>query len=112
MMQYKTRKTYFYNFIDNKETITVKSKYKIYKMSDNDIRLASYFKGYSNIEILQAIQNDWYTDSLLSEYVSTYQLGNISIREYADNKQGVMIFFTPLEYVSSPVKQQGGNISA
>lgn len=111
-MQYKTRKTYFYNFIDNKETITVKSKYKIYKMSDNDIRLASYFKGYSNIEILQAIQNDWYTDSLLSEYVSTYQLGNISIRKYADNKQGVMIFFTPLEYVSSPVKKQGGNISA
>ena len=112
MMQYKTRKTYFYNFIENKETITVKSKYKIYKMSDNDIRLASYFKGYSNIEILQAIQNDWYTDSLLSEYVSTYQLGNISIRKYADNKQGVMIFFTPLEYVSSPVKKQGGNISA
>ena len=95
-MQYKTRKTYFYNFIENKETITVKSKYKIYKMSDNDIRLASYFKGYSNIEILQAIQNDWYTDSLLSEYVSAYQLGNISIREYEGNKQGVMIFFFPI----------------
>lgn len=104
-MQYKTRKTYFYNFIDNTETITVKSKYKIYKMSDDDIRLASYFKGYSNIEILQAIQNDWYTDSLLSEYVSTYQLGNISIREYADNKQGVMIFFTPLEYNSTQKAQ-------
>ena len=98
MMQYKNRKTYYYNFIEDKETITVKSKYKIYKMSDNDIRLASYFKGYSNIEILQAIQNDWYTDSLLSEYVSTYQLGNISIREYEGNKQGVMIFFTPLEF--------------
>lgn len=112
MMQYKTRKTYFYNFIDDKETITVKSKYKIYKMSDNDIRLASYFKGYSNIEILQAIQNDWYTDSLLSEYVSTYQLGNISIREYDGNKQGVMIFFSPLGYDASSVKQQGGNKSA
>lgn len=111
-MQYKTRKTYFYNFIDDKETITVKSKYKIYKMSDNDIRLASYFKGYSNIEILQAIQNDWYTDSLLSEYVSTYQLGNISIREYDGNKQGVMIFFSPLGYDASSVKQQGGNKSA
>ena len=111
-MQYKTRKTYFYNFIENKETITVKSKYKIYKMSDNDIRLASYFKGYSNIEILQAIQNDWYTDSLLSEYVSTYQLGNISIREYDGNKQGVMIFFSPLGYDASSVKQQGGNKSA
>lgn len=112
MMQYKTRKTYFYNFIENKETITVKSKYKIYKMSDNDIRLASYFKGYSNIEILQAIQNDWYTDSLLSEYVSAYQLGNISIREYEGNKQGVMIFFSPLGYDASSVKQQGGNKSA
>ena len=111
-MQYKTRKTYFYNFIENKETITVKSKYKIYKMSDNDIRLASYFKGYSNIEILQAIQNDWYTDSLLSEYVSAYQLGNISIREYEGNKQGVMIFFSPLGYDASSVKQQGGNKSA
>ena len=111
-MQYKTRKTYFYNFIDDKETITVKSKYKIYKMSDNDIRLASYFKGYSNIEILQAIQNDWYTDSLLSEYVTTYQLGNISIREYDGNKQGVMIFFSPLGYDASSVKQQGGNKSA
>lgn len=111
-MQYKTRKTYFYNFIDDKETITVKSKYKIYKMSDNDIRLASYFKGYSNIEILQAIQNDWYTDSLLSEYVSAYQLGNISIREYDGNKQGVMIFFSPLGYDASSVKQQGGNKSA
>lgn len=112
MMQYKTRKTYYYNFIEDKETITVKSKYKIYKMSDNDIRLASYFKGYSNIEILQAIQNDWYTDSLLSEYVSTYQLGNISIREYDGNKQGVMIFFSPLGYDASSVKQQGGNKSA
>ena len=81
-------------------------------MSDNDIRLASYFKGYSNIEILQAIQNDWYTDSLLSEYVSTYQLGNISIREYDGNKQGVMIFFSPLGYDASSVKQQGGNKSA
>ena len=111
-MQYKTRKTYYYNFIEDKETITVKSKYKIYKMSDNDIRLASYFKGYSNIEILQAIQNDWYTDSLLSEYVSTYQLGNISIREYDGNKQGVMIFFSPLGYDASSVKQQGGNKSA
>lgn len=111
-MQYKTRKTYYYNFIEDKETITVKSKYKLYKMSDNDIRLASYFKGYSNIEILQAIQNDWYTDSLLSEYVSAYQLGNISIREYEGNKQGVMIFFTPLRYDASLVKQQGGNISA
>lgn len=111
-MQYKTRKIYFYNSIENKKTITVKSKYKIYKMSDNDIRLASYFKGYSNIEILQAIQNDWYTDSLLSEYVSAYQLGNISIREYEGNKQGVMIFFSPLGYDASPVKQQGGNISA
>ena len=112
MMQHKTRKTYYYNFIEDKETITVKSKYKIYKMSDNDIRLASYFKGYSNIEILQAIQNDWYTDSLLSEYVSAYQLGNISIREYEGNKQGVMIFFSPLGYDASLVKQQGGNISA
>lgn len=112
MMQYKTRKTYYYNFIEDKETITVKSKYKIYKMNDNDIRLASYFKGYSNIEILQAIQNDWYTDSLLSEYVSAYQLGNISIREYEGNKQGVMIFFSPLGYDASPVKQQGGNKSA
>lgn len=111
-MQYKTRKTYYYNFIEDKETITVKSKYKIYKMNDNDIRLASYFKGYSNIEILQAIQNDWYTDSLLSEYVSAYQLGNISIREYEGNKQGVMIFFSPLGYDASPVKQQGGNKSA
>lgn len=111
-MQYKTRKTYYYNFIEDKETITVKSKYKLYKMSDNDIRLASYFKGYSNIEILQAIQNDWYTDSLLFEYVSAYQLGNISIREYEGNKQGVMIFFTPLGYDASLVKQQGGNISA
>ena len=111
-MQYKTRKTYYYNFIEDKETITVKSKYKLYKMSDNDIRLASYFKGYSNIESLQAIQNDWYTDSLLSEYVSAYQLGNISIREYEGNKQGVMIFFTPLGYDASLVKQQGGNISA
>ena len=111
-MQHKTRKTYYYNFIEDKETITVKSKYKIYKMSDNDIRLASYFKGYSNIEILQAIQNDWYTDSLLSEYVSAYQLGNISIREYEGNKQGVMIFFSPLGYDASLVKQQGGNISA
>ena len=105
MMQYKNRKTYYYNFIENKETITVKSKYKIYKMNDNDIRLASYFKGYSNIEILQAIQNDWYTDSLLSEYVSTYQLGNISIREYEGNKQGVMIFFTPIEFNSTQKAQ-------
>ena len=105
MMQYKNRKTYYYNFIENKETITVKSKYKIYKMNDNDIRLASYFKGYSNIEILQAIQNDWYTDSLLSEYVSAYQLGNISIREYEGNKQGVMIFFTPLEFNSTQKAQ-------
>ena len=104
-MQYKNRKTYYYNFIENKETITVKSKYKIYKMNDNDIRLASYFKGYSNIEILQAIQNDWYTDSLLSEYVSAYQLGNISIREYEGNKQGVMIFFTPLEFNSTQKAQ-------